>query len=155
MKHIVLKPDDSSLSVAQRRSLRCLVALMIPASAYYQVPGADDETIFADIVATLKPHAVLAGDAIGRLDALAGGCFADLPEDQRDTVAQDFRRDRSALVNLLVSVTVQCYYRDDRVMRSLGMPVRAPFPEGYELAPSDWSLLDPVRARPKLYREVP
>jgi hypothetical protein len=40
-----------------------------------------------------------------------------------------------------------CYYRDDRVMVSLGLEARPPFPKGYVLEQGDWSLLDPVRAR--------
>ena len=40
-------------------------------------------------------------------------------------------------------------------MESLGMEARPPFPKGYEVEQGDWSLLDPVRARPKMYREVP
>ncbi len=42
---------------------------------------------------------------------------------------------------------LQCYYRDDRVLRSLGLELRAPFPKGYTLEQGDWSLLDPVKAR--------
>jgi hypothetical protein len=52
-------------------------------------------------------------------------------------------------------VIAQGYYRDDRVMRSLGMEVRAPFPKGFEVEQGDWSLLDPVRARPAFYRRAP
>ena len=40
-------------------------------------------------------------------------------------------------------------------MRSLDMEPRPPFPLGYTLEEGDWSLLDPVRARPKFYRQVP
>ena len=49
---------------------------------------------------------------------------------------------------MLVRVVLQCYYRDDRVLRSLGLELRAPFPKGYMLEQGDWSLLDPVKARP-------
>jgi hypothetical protein len=34
------------------------------------------------------------------------------------------------------------------------MEPRPPFPEGFEVEEGDWSLLDPVRARPKLYRDA-
>ena len=47
----------------------------------------------------------------------------------------------------LVRVVLQCYYRDDRVLRSLGLELRAPFPKGYTLEQGDWALLDPVKAR--------
>ena len=47
--------DDprAELTTAELRDLRRLAAFMVPASAEYGVPGADDETIFADIVRSL------------------------------------------------------------------------------------------------------
>jgi hypothetical protein len=51
-------------------------------------------------------------------------------------------------------VVLLCYYRDDRVMHSLGQEPRAPFPKGHEVEQGDWSLLDPVRARPPIWRKV-
>jgi hypothetical protein len=48
----------------------------------------------------------------------------------------------------------QFYYRDDRVLRSLGLELRAPFPKGYPLEQGDWSLLDPVKARPAVLRRT-
>ena len=51
-------------------------------------------------------------------------------------------------------LTFQCYYRDDRVMRSLGMEPRPPFPKGYEVAQGDWSLLEPVKARDPFWRGI-
>jgi hypothetical protein len=54
----------------------------------------------------------------------------------------------------LVRVVLQCYYRDDRVLRSLGLELRAPFPLGYTLEQGDWSLLDPVKARPSSLRRA-
>ena len=151
---IPLLPEHP-LSLDDQRSLRCLVALMIPASAQHAVPGADDELIFADILASLRPHASLARDAMAQLQALSQACFADLAAAQQSALAQRFRSERRSLATLLVSVTVQCYYRDDRVMRSLDMEVRPPFPKGFEVEQGDWSLLDPVRKRPKMYRDAP
>jgi hypothetical protein len=54
----------------------------------------------------------------------------------------------------LVRVVLLCYYRDDRVMRSLGQEPRPPFPKGHVVEQGDWSLLDPVRKRPRMYRVV-
>ena len=54
----------------------------------------------------------------------------------------------------LISIILQCYYRDDRVMRSLEMEPRPPFPQGFEVEQGDWSLLDPVKRRGKIYRSV-
>ena len=52
----------------------------------------------------------------------------------------------------LTRIILQCYYRDDRVVRSLGMEPRPPFPKGFEVEQGDWSLLDPVRAPDALSR---
>jgi hypothetical protein len=49
---------------------------------------------------------------------------------------------------------LQCYYRDDRVMRALGLEPRAPFPRGHGLEQGEWALLDAVRNRPPMWRDV-
>jgi hypothetical protein len=146
---------EIQLSADERRSLRCLVGIMIPASKEYGVPGADDDAIFSDIVASLGPDARFVSAALGRLDALCGGSFADQGSAGRQAACEALRNESSPLVAVLVRVTVQCYYRDDHVMRSLNMEPRPPYPLGFEVESGDWSLLDPVRARGKIYRDVP
>jgi len=147
--------DVEPLSAEEQRCLRALVGVIIPASAAYNEPGADGDLIFADILATIAPDTARVRAALRRLDTLAGGRFADLDAPQREAAALKFRDAEATPLPPWVSVTVQCYYRDDRVMRSLGMEARPPFPGGFEVEQGDWSLLDPVRGRPKLYREVP
>ena len=56
---------------------------------------------------------------------------------------------------VLTRIVLLCYYRDDRVMLSLGLEARAPFPKGHVLEQGDWSLLDPVRARKPFWRPAP
>ncbi len=148
-----------TLSVEERRALRCLVALMIPASDEYGVPGADDEAIFADIVRSLGRDADAVRRALRRLDELSLGAsgglpFADLAVEERAAHAQRLREEQPALATALVAPVVRCYYRDDRVMRSLGMEPRPPFPKGFEVEQGDWSLLEPVRSRGRIYRDV-
>ena len=65
-----------------------------------------------------------------------------------------FREVGGAPLAALVRVVLLCYYRDDRVMRSLGQEARPPFPRGHVVEQGDWSLLDPVRARKPMYRTV-
>lgn len=40
------------------------------------------------------------------------------------------------------------------VLRSLDMEPRPPFPKGFAVEQGDWSLLEPVKRRGRLYREV-
>jgi hypothetical protein len=146
---------SASLSPDQRRSLRCLAEMIIPASTEYALPSAGDDAIFADILRSLGRDAGQVVAALQTLDMLAGGVFADLDVQRRDVVAARLRETGGVELMRLVRVVLQCYYRDDRVMRSLDMEVRPPFPKGFEVEQGDWSLLDPVRVRPKLYRDVP
>ncbi|MFU8817757.1 MAG: hypothetical protein ACNA7W_20620 [Pseudomonadales bacterium] len=147
--------SDQPLTDQQRAALRRLAGLMIPASLDYGAPGADDEAIFADILKTLAPQSELVRQAVDELNAVAGGDFAELDPAAQSAASERFRTSGSPLVGLLVALVTQCYYRDDRVMRSLEMEPRPPFPLGFELEDGDWSLLDPVRARGKRYRDAP
>lgn len=147
--------NEMTLSAEETRDLRCVAGVMIPANAEFDVPGADDDTIFADIVASLGRDFADVRLALGRLAALGGGAFADLDETRRQAVAASFQAEAGAPLAALSRSVLQCYYRDDRVIHSLGMEPRPPFPKGHVLEQGDWSLLDPVRTRPKMWRDVP
>jgi len=129
--------------------------MMIPASAAFGVPGADEDRIFADIVGSLGRDAPQVKQALLRLDAAAGGSFADADLARREQAASALRAQGGAPLLALSRAVAQAYYRDDRVMRSLGIEVRPPFPRGYTVEQGDWSLLDPVRERPAFYRRAP
>jgi hypothetical protein len=146
---------ETSLSPAQSEDLRCIAGIMVPASAEFDLPGADDPTIFDDIVRSLGRDAGGVRTALTRLATSAGGSFAALDAARREAVATTFLASAAPEVTVLGRVVLQCYYRDDRVMRSLGLEPRPPFPKGHTLEQGDWSLLDAVRARPKLWRDAP
>jgi hypothetical protein len=146
---------DNALSSAQRADLRTVAAMIIPASAEYAVPGADDAAIQADILKTMGGDTEVVRVALDHLARLAGKPLAELDPPRRDAVAKEFRASGGAAAATLVRVVLQCYYRDDRVLRSLGLELRAPFPKGYELEQGDWSLLDPVKAKPPALRRAP
>jgi hypothetical protein len=139
------------LDPAEQRDLRCIAGMMIPASDEYDVPGADDPAIFADILASMDRDFADVRAAL----AAFGGQFADLAPDRQAAVAAQLRARGGPTMAALSRVILQCYYRDDRVVRSLGLDPRPPFPLGHKLEQGDWSLLDPVRARPPMWRDVP
>jgi hypothetical protein len=149
---IVMHHDE--LTAEQARDLRALAGAIIPPSRDYGVPGADDELIFNDILRSLDRDRDDIACALAQLAGLAGGAFADLGPERRAEVAASFREVGGPPLAALVRVVLLCYYRDDRVMRSLGQEPRPPFPKGHVVEQGDWSLLDPVRARPSMYRVV-
>ena len=148
-------PNDPPLSPAETRDFRCFAGLMIPASTRYGVPGADDETIFADIVNNLGRDRDDVLAALKRLAMLAGGPFADAAANRRNEAAAALRTEGGPTLAAITRVILLCYYRDDRVMHSLGQEPRPPFPKGHAVEQGDWSLLDPVKARQPFYRRVP
>jgi hypothetical protein len=142
----------TELTSTERRDLRRLAAFMMPASADYGVPGADDEAIFADIVRSLGRDRGDVCKALAMLREIAGGDFADLDEAKGEAAAMTLLGREAPMMAALGRAVLQCYYRDDRVLRSLGLELRAPFPLGYTLEQGDWALLDPVKARPATLR---
>jgi hypothetical protein len=144
---------ETILTAAQRDDLQVVAAMIVPASSEYNVPGADDAAIQADMLATLGRDTPMVREALDHLARLAGMPLANLDAAQRETVAKQFRASGGAAATL-TRVVLQCYYRDDRVLRSLGLELRPPFPKGYELEQGDWSLLDAVKARPSTLRRT-
>jgi hypothetical protein len=144
----------TDLTADEVRDFRALAAQIIPPSATYSVPGADDELIFGDILKSLERDFDDVRRALADLRTLAGGAFADLAADRRKDVANALREKGGGPLAALVRVVLLCYYRDDRVMHSLGQEPRAPFPLGHVVEQGDWSLLDPVRKRPPIWRKV-
>lgn len=142
------------LSADQCRSLRCLAEMMIPASAEYGVPSAGDDAIFGEILQSLGRDTDHVIAVLQTLDAMSAGPFTELDPRRREALAARLRETGGEALTYLTRIILQCYYRDDRVMRSLGVEVRPPFPKGFEVEQGDWSLLDPVHARPKLYRDT-
>ena len=148
--------DTNDFSDDQVQVLKTLVAMIIPASADLDVPGADDEVIFADILAAAAQRHDQVIDLLARLDELSrnyqGADFGSLLRPRQDEIIPVFREACADAAELLETLTAQCYYRDDRVLRALNMELRPPFPQGHEVEQGDWSLLDPVRGRPEMFK---
>jgi len=143
---------EKALTSAQRDDLRVISGMMIPESSEYKVPGADDAAIQGDILATLGRDTKMVSAALDHIARLAGKPLAALDDAKRWALVTELRASGGAPAATLARVILQCYYRDDRVLRSLGLELRAPFPRGHVLPDGDWSLLDPVKARPRSLR---
>ena len=145
---------EQNLTAAEFEDLRCLAGLIIPASAKYDVPGADDDRIVSDILGSIARDLDHVRAALSTLRTLAGGAFTALDATRRTEVAARLRAEGGVPVRVLTRIILLCYYRDDRVMVSLGLEVRPPYPKGHVVEQGDWSLLDPVRARKPFWRPV-
>ncbi len=136
----------SAFSDSERKSLAMIVELIIPASEEYDVPSAADDKILAAIIRSAEPHHPSLQKALAAFEDLSAGS---------ENAGDAFRLKFPEEAEILQALTVQNYYGDDRVMRSLGMENRPPFPGGYSLDQNDWSVLDPVRGRTEFFRKTP
>jgi len=138
---------DSLFNSEERDGLRLLVGMIIPASQTYTLPGADDERIFADILDSARANEVQIRNSLAY--GVENGLGAKVSAAELCS-----RLEGQPVMAPLVSLVMQCYYRDDRVMLALEMEPRPPFPNGYDVPQGDWSMLDAVQKRGKIWRDV-
>ena len=155
------EPDQSDghkLNDAEWATLKALANVVVPVSAKYDIPGAGDEAICKNVITDAGPRLPRLIDLLTTLDAMAmeqhNKAFADLEETTREATALAFRSTHERAARMIEMLVTQCYYRDDRVMLSLGMEARPPHPTGYVVAAGDWSSLDKVRLRAPFHRLV-
>ena len=95
---------DHPLTLAQRDDLRAIAAMIIPASAQFDVPGADDPAIQADIITTLDRDADAVRKALDLLAHLAGQPLAELDPTRREAVATELRAMGGEVMAMLTRV---------------------------------------------------
>ena len=147
---------DNPLSEEQKETLAMVVDMMIPAEG--EMPSAADPLIINAIIDGLGDNDSIVVFALSTLNDLSKQkykrLFTRLEPGQRDELIGSFKYSHTELVQLIQYCTASHYYQDDRVMQVLGLEARAPHPGGYNVEATDWSLLEPVRGREKIYREV-
>lgn len=132
--------------------ITAIAAAVIPEDSAFDVPGADDPLILATILDKVEEQfaeRVQAG--ISLLVAEADPLALDA-EQLLDMLEQDARF--RSFYQVLTIAIMQAYYQDGRVLESLGMEPRPPFPAGHEVESGDWALLEPVQGRGPRYRPV-
>ena len=148
--------SDNPYSMEEREVLRRVAGILIPASGEYGIPGADDEAIFARILALAEERAESIRSGIETLQALSMGRhdrgFHALNDTQRTALLRD--EANSGFLHQIIPCTATAYYEDGRVLASIDLKSTPPFPGGHDIEQGDWSLLDPVKARAPFYRET-
>lgn len=154
--------DDAApppLSSAARETLTCVLDEIIPPSHDGRLPGAGELGLAEPVWKALQTRPELRpalAQGLAALDERArerrASRFAALPGADRRPVLEQVGADVPAFLPGLVLQTCAAYYEDARVLRAHGHEARPPYPAGFEVDPTDFSILDPVRRRPKLYR---
>lgn len=135
--------------------LRRFAGAMIGASAELQIPGADDDAIFGNLLerAGRVSAQLCAGmnDYLGQFGGSAS--VAALNDDKFGQVVEAAGKASHPFLDALITLVAQAYYTDPRILLSLNKEDRAPFPKGHTLEQGDWSILEPVKKRDAVYRE--
>jgi hypothetical protein len=150
---------DADLACVRRETLRVVLDMLVPASADGRMPGAGEMPEVLSHVERMQAELPALRDAVDALrrEAIAryGAAFAALDHASRSTLLDEFAAREPVLLQRLGLETVTCYYQQDRAIEGLGMEARPPFPTGYQVIAGDLTLLKPVIARGKIYRDAP
>ena len=131
---------------------------MIPEDSTRHKPSAADVGVYEYIAERNPSSFVEIARQLDELDNHASSShnkgYAELSRELQDDALSVFReRDPRFLLNLALQA-VECYYLDSRVMASIGLPSRAPYPDGYTVHRGDLTLLDSVRERGQIWRRT-
>jgi hypothetical protein len=149
---------ESPLTGAQRAILDAVLNLIVPPSADGRMPGAAEVGVPAYLFAEAADALPVLREELAEIERRASARFARgfaaLGEGERRSLVEELRAQAPSFMSRLAMETLACYYQHDRVLEGLGMEARAPYPKGYQVVQGDLSLLAPVRARGKIYRDV-
>jgi hypothetical protein len=145
----------------QCRALAPVLDGFIPRSDDGALPGAGELGLAAAVGDALERvpamHAAIVRSlaAMDRLAARHGAArFTALPREQQGEVLGELTCSEDAFPPVLMLYTFGCYYQHPRVLAHYGLEARPPHPEGYDVAPNDLSLLEPVRKRGPIHRAL-
>lgn len=143
---------------AQRAALDVLMDLLIPASADGRMPAARTLGLYDNVATMRTADRTLFEQGLADLDASAtrlhGTAFARLSLVQAGALVDQLRNDCPAFVQSFMAQTVGRYVSHPVVMPLIGLEPRPMWPKGNVVAEGDWSLLDVVKQRAKIYRKV-
>ncbi len=129
---------------------------VIPPAADGSMPGAGQLGLAQALIARpdLAPLIEAGLDALDERARAAGAAsFAALGGEERRAAFSEMPAAEPAFFSAVLSQTFVAYYQHREVLVALGLGGRPPFPEGYDVPPTDLSILDRVRRRAPFYRE--
>jgi len=151
---------DEGLTADESQMLATLLDVVLPPTADGRLRGGGALGLGTHVERTVRETPMLQPVVAYGLGALAElatkrdpAGWAALSSDARAEVFREFASADQFFLPAFLYLAYSAYYQDPRVVEALGLEARAPHPKGYTMAPDDWSVLEPVRARGKMFRE--
>ena len=150
--------SDKLLSADQRAILVIVLDQIIPPDPAREKPSAADVGVFEYIAERNPGSYEEIGRQLDELDERATSShdkrYVELPRELQDETLNSLREQDPRFLFGLALQAVECYYLDSRVMTAIGLPPRAPYPDGYSVHKGDLTLLDAVRERGQIWRRT-
>jgi len=141
------------------RIIRDLLDLVIPPTADGRLPGAGALGLAEHALRTVEKTPMLAPVVEYGLSTLRDaaaqrnpGGWAALSPAEKAEVWRAFAAADQFFLPAFLFLAYSGYYLDRRVLDALGMEARPPHPAGHPMGADDWTLLEPVRRRGRMYR---
>ena len=133
-----------------------LLDTILPADPDLNMPSAASLGLSEVVVGMATPAPLEEYTAL--LDQLAdeifGGNFASLDAEDRLQIVEKSKRKNNRLANTIILHCLKAYYTNETILKTLPAGAVPPFPEGNIMGEDDWSLLEPVYERGRIYRSV-
>jgi hypothetical protein len=154
--------DEAAAFTAEQEDILCaLLDEVIPPSSDGRLPGAGGLDLIGHVARTVQQTPMLAPvvqyglSAIAELAGTRGpDGWAGLARAERSALLAEFAAGDQLFMPALLFLAYSGYYQHPRVVEALGLEARPPHPKGYAMEAFDTTLLDAVRRRGKIYRDV-
>jgi hypothetical protein len=148
--------DAAGFSAEQELVIAALIDAIVPPSADGRLPGAGELDLVAHVERSARQNPMLRPVLEYGLSAIAELARARSPSGLKGlsradwtAVFAEFTTTDEFFQPAFLFLVYGGYYQHERVVTAIGLEPRAPHPQGYEMGADDWSLLDPVRRRPR------
>lgn len=139
------------------RLAHAIVDLLLPGDEDARLPAASEVKVNDALVAALAgPDGHPYHRVVSAVARELGGAhdFLHATPDRRMAALRAAERELPVEFRALVVFALEAYYQSDAVVLAMGWRTEAPQPLGHELDPLNETLLDAVRSRGPLWREV-
>lgn len=146
------------MDATARELLTEILSRIIPGSADMPSAGETDAVDFVASQLDGDGHmARLLSGGIEQINSRSlsqGARFADLPDGSKDDLLRLIEEINPEFFSALVMQTYRGYYTDHGVLGQIGEDLRPPQPSGHSVQRGDLRLLEAVRRRGPIYRNV-
>jgi hypothetical protein len=156
-----MSDEARPFTAEQEDVLRALLDEVIPPSSDGRLPGAGGLDLIGHVARTVRQTPMLAPVieyGLSAIAELAGtrspGGWAGLSPTEHSALFAEFAAGDQLFMPALLFLAYSGYYQHPRVVEALGLEARPPHPKGYAMEAFDTTLLDAVRRRGKIYRDV-